>query len=255
MTSKGASVTIYKRFSLLLTAFIIAGSLVPPSAGAQTPQGDNVASEINTKDNSNVFDLSFNIRRVMAGAVDTDNAAVAVSSCSDCRTIAVAIQVVLIFSDPDVVTTDNLALALNVECPSCETMALAYQYVLTTDGPVHFTADGNKAIQDILKQINEIGSNEELALEEIDAQIGALVDQLYAVVDTELVAAGKPATQTETQEAADTATPAPTSPETTESPVPAESTEPSPTTAESPSPAESSVEASPTGEASPATTP
>ena len=244
-------------FRPLIVALAIAVGLsfLPSPAQAQTPQGDNVASEINTKDNSNVFDLSFNIRRVMAGAVDTDNAAAAVSSCSDCRTIAVAIQVVLIFSDPEVVTTDNLALALNIECTTCETMALAYQYVLTTDGPVHFTADGNKAIQDILKQIAEIGSNEELALEEIDAQIGELVDQLYGVVDTELVAAGKPATETETQEASDTATPVPTSPETTESPSPVGSTEPSPATAESPTPVESSVEATPTQEPSPATTP
>ena len=248
--------TICRRLSLLLTAFIAAGSLVAPSAAAQTPQGDNVASEINTKDNSNVFDLSFNIRRVMASAVDIDNAAAAVSSCQDCRTIAVAIQVVLIFSDPEVVTTDNLALALNVECTTCETMALAYQYVLTTDGPVHFTADGNKAIQDILKQIAEIGKNEELSLDEIAAQIDPLVDELYAVVDTELVAAGNPASETEEQEATDTATPAPTSPETVESPIPVEPTaEASPTSAESPTPAESPVEATPTEEASPATTP
>ena len=247
---------IHKRLNLLLLAFLVSGAMVAPSASAQTPQGDNVAAEINTKDNSNVFDLSFNIRRVMAGAVDIDNAAVAVGNCSDCRTIAVAIQIVLIFSDPDVVTTDNLALALNVECTSCETMALAYQYVLTTDGPVHFTGEGNRAIQDILKQIAEIGSNEELALEEIDAQIGALVDQLYGVVDTELVAAGQPATETETQEATDTGTPAPTSPETAESPTPVEPTAgASPTTPESPTPTGSPVEATPTEEASPATTP
>lgn len=247
---------MFRKSVLALAAVVTATALATPAALAQTPQGDNVAAEINTKDNSNVFDLSFNIRRVMAGAVDIDNAAVAVSSCQNCRTIAVAIQVVLIFSDPDVVTTDNLALALNIECSSCETMALAYQYVLTTDGPVRFTAEGNRTIQDILKQIAEIGSNEELALEEIDAQIGALVDQLYAVVDTELVSAGRPTSTTETQEASDTATPAATSPATTESPSPAEPTAATtPEATESPSPVESPAEATPTEEASPATTP
>ena len=245
-----------RKFTLALAAMVAATTFVGPAATAQTPQGDNVAAEINTKDNSNVFDLAFNIRRVMTGAVDIDNAAAAVSSCQDCRTIAVAIQVVLIFSDPDVVTTDNLALALNIDCSSCETMALAYQYVLTTDGPVHFTADGNKAIQDILKQIADIGTNEDLALEEIDAQIGALVDQLYAVVDTELVAAGKPATSIETQEASDTATPAATSPAPAESPSTVEPTTPTtPEATDSPTPVESPVEPTPTEEASPATTP
>jgi hypothetical protein len=225
-----------KRLVLVLSTIALLTPMGAPTALAQTPQGDNVAFEINTKDNSNVFDLSFNIRRVMAGAVDTDNAAVAIGNCTDCRTIAVAIQVVLIFSDPDVVTTDNLAVALNFECTSCETMALAYQYVLTTDGPVHFTADGNKAINNILKQIKKIGSNEELSLEDIAAQIGALVDELFAVVDTELVSAGKPAASAE-EEATDAATSSPSaSPETTESPTPAE---PSPSVDETATPEES----------------
>jgi putative peptide zinc metalloprotease protein len=141
----------------------------------------------------------------------------------------VAIQVVLIFSDPEVVTTDNLALALNTECISCETMALAYQYVLTTNGPVHFTADGNKAINDILKQISEIGANEGSTLEEIAAQIDALVEELYAVVDTELVSASQPPTSEEEQVASQTATPAPTTVETTPAP------ESTPTAEETPS--------------------
>lgn len=230
-----------KRFALVLSTIALVASLGAPGALAQTPQGDNVASEINTKNNSNVFDLSFNIRRVMAGAVDIDNAAVAVGNCTDCRTIAVAIQVVLIFSDPDVVTTDNLALALNLECTSCETMALAYQYVLTTGGPVHFTADGNRAINDILKQIKEIGTNEELSLEEIAAQIGVLVDDLFAIVDTELVAAGQPATSGVKEEATDSATSSPSAPpEVAESPTPTETAaEPSPSVDETATPVKS----------------
>lgn len=249
--------SIWNRFSLLVAAVVVAGSLGAPSALAQTPQGDNVASEINTKDNSNVFDLSFNIRRVMAGAVDIDNAAVAVASCQDCRTIAVAIQIVLIFSDPDVVTTDNLALALNVECSSCETMALAYQYVLTTGGPVYFTAEGNKAITDILNQMREIlRTNQDMSLEEIAAQVDVLVEQLYAIVDTELVAAGAPATATERQEASDTASPTPTPSETAGSPSTTEAT-PTPTTESSPTPTGSPAPpaSTPTEQASPATTP
>lgn len=252
---------IRNKLGLLVAAVVVAGSLGAPSALAQTPQGDNVASEINTKDNSNVFDLSFNIRRVMAGAVDIDNAAVAVASCQDCRTIAVAIQVVLIFSDPDVVTTDNLALALNVECSSCETMALAYQYVLTTGGPVRFTAEGNKGINDILNQMREVlRTNQDMSLEEIAAQIDVLVEELYAIVDTELVAAGAPATAAERQEASDTASPTSTPSETAGSPSPTDAVptpettptaESSPTTTGSPT----SPESTPTEQASPATTP
>ena len=249
---------LVKRLTLLVAVLAtLTAALVPPAL-AQTPQGDNVAVAQNTKDNSTVFDLSFNIRRVMATGVDIDNAAAAVSSCESCRTIAVAIQVVLIFSDPESVTTDNLALALNVECELCETMALAYQYVLTTGGPVHFTPEGNKAINDILKRLAEIEDNaDSMTLEEIAAAVDGLVEELYAVVDTELVAAGKPAATEEGQAASDTASP---DAGTTGTPTPDGTPAASPTATDAPE-ASPTVEgsdsptASPVPEESPATTP
>ncbi len=246
-----------KRFALVLVVVAALLSATVPVAQAQTPGGDNLALAQNTKNNSNVFDLSFNIRRVMAGAVDVDNAAVAVASCESCRTIAIAIQVVLIFSDPDVVTTDNLALALNVECTSCETMALAYQYVLTTDGPVHFTGEGNQAIAEILKEIRQIASDEELTLEEIHAQVDPLVDELYAVVDTQLVAAGPPEEQeAEDLETSTEGTPEPTTSDTTATtPAPVESS-PAPDGSTTPASSESPTAAeSPSSEPTPVTTP
>lgn len=239
-----------RRVACFVLAIATSLALVGPAALAQTPQGDNVALAENTKDNSTIFDLSFNIRRVMAGAVDIDNAAVAVSSCESCRTIALAIQVVMIFSDPDVVTTDNLALALNVECSSCETMALAYQYVLTTGGPVHFTPEGQQAINDILNEIRELSRNsDDMTLEEIHAAVDPLVDELYAVVDNELVAAGQPAASAEESEAVDTVEPEATETPTTmttptETPV-ADETTPDSTTSPSPESTTSPTEASP----------
>lgn len=244
-----------RRFAAFVLAVSAALALVTPVAHGQTPQGDNVALAENTKDNSTIFDLSFNIRRVMADAVDIDNAAVAVASCDSCRTIALAIQIVLIFSDPDVVTTDNLALALNIECTSCETMALAYQYVLTTDGPVHFTPEGQRAINDILKQIRDLSRNsDDMTLEEIHASVDPLVDALYAVVDNELVAAGRPAVATEESEAVDEGE------ETTETPssdvTPTGSPVPETSSTEGSSTASPSPESAPTPtESSPAPTP
>jgi putative peptide zinc metalloprotease protein len=101
---------------------LLAAVLVLALAGAGAAPGhaqDNTAIAINTKDGTDIFKLAFKIVRVNQDIVDQSNAAVAFNSCEECQSIAVAFQVVLIFSDPDVVTSENLALALNYECDAC----------------------------------------------------------------------------------------------------------------------------------------
>jgi putative peptide zinc metalloprotease protein len=250
-----------KKLVFLVLALLVALTLAAPAAFAKEHKasraGDNYAIAENEKDNSNVFDFAFNVRRVMHGDVTNTNAAISYASCDSCRTVAIAIQVVLVASDPEVASPENAAIAVNYECTSCETMALAYQYVLSTDGPVRFTKEANKQIRDLVKQIEEIGSSTELELAEIDAQVSALVDQLYAVIDTGLVPAGKSDEEEsdelegDDEEVVNEETPAPD---------PTSEAEPSPTSEVEPSPTESvesDVETSPepTAEASPDTTP
>ena len=88
------------------------------ASGGGTGEEDNIPIAENTTDDSSVFEFSFSIKRVVADVVDNDNAAIAIASCNRCQTVAIAVQVVLIFSDPSVVTTDNLAFAVNIEVQS-----------------------------------------------------------------------------------------------------------------------------------------
>ena len=202
--------------------------------------GDNLAVAVNTKDDSSVVRFAFAVRRVMNEVVDNTNAAVAVSSCENCRTVAVAIQVVLIVNDPEVVSPTNLALALNLECTSCETLASAYQYVFTTGGQVMFSTEGWRQIVEIRKAVQDLLKDETLEIETLQAELEILTDQLYTVVSDEL----RPAEEVLAEEGAapqETTTPAPAetandaSTETTEtgsSPTPepaATEEEPSPT--------------------------
>lgn len=158
--------------------------------GRGTGQDDNVAFAENTEDDSSVFDFSFSIERVVADVVDNDNAAIAIASCNRCQTVAIAVQVVLIFSNPSTVTTDNLALALNIECTLCQTLASAYQLVVTTGGPVSFTKKGNKAIKDLTRQIGKLGKGD-LSIFDIQTALDSIVGQLFAIVASELVADGE----------------------------------------------------------------
>lgn len=170
---------------LLLSLAVQGLSLVPVHAQ------DSAAVAVNTRDGSSVFRLSFSVKRVMDSNVDADNAAVAYASCTDCRTVAVSIQVVLAMGDVDSVTTDNLAMSLNYECSECETLASAFQYVFGNGEPVRFTADGSRRLADIRRRFQELRRRDELTLQELEAEIKRLADEVAEVVKAELVATGQ----------------------------------------------------------------
>ncbi len=97
----------------------------PPLQAAPALAQDNTAVAVNTKDDSSVFKHAFKISNVMQPVVENQNAAVAYASCSDCRTVAIAIQIVFIAGDADVVSPENVAIAINDGCMACETLAAA----------------------------------------------------------------------------------------------------------------------------------
>ena len=204
--------------ALLLFAFGAAGAT---PAHAQ----DNTAIAINTKDGTDIFKLAFKIARVNQDVVDQSNAAVAFNSCQDCQSIAVAFQIVLIFSDPAVVDSQNLALALNENCDACVAFASAYQWLLTTDGPVRLTAEGNQRIAELRKRLRDLLQSD-LTIDQLQAELDEIRDEVADILATQLVPAGtsgeKQPSNTDTTTTTTTTTTAPsettTTPTTTEQP-------------------------------------
>ena len=219
--------------SSLLAAALLAGVLSPALAQETEqppPEGgsgaDNAVVAINTKDGFDLFKLGFKITRATGEVVDASNGAVAFSSCTECETIAAACQVVLIFSDPSIVTTENIAIAINYQCELCVSLAYAYQGVFTTGGPVHFTAEGNRLLAEIRQDLQELKKTP-LTLEELVAKLKEIADRLEQIIKTELVSAGPPPEVDVALEPTPEEAPSP-------SPSPSPSPEPSP----SPSPTE-----------------
>jgi len=180
---------------LLLAALAASGlalvaSAVAPAV-ARAGGGDNTAVAVNTRDNSSVYRFSFKILRVNKDVVDNGNAAVAVASCTDCRTVAMAIQVLLITDDASVVTPTNLALALNVDCTNCETLADAYQWVSSEGDPVrvHFTPEGNRRLAEIRREGHAL-RHSDLPLLDLQARIEQLAAEVGYVLANDLVQAG-----------------------------------------------------------------
>ena len=229
------SVNRYKRpLVCLVVAAVLGGGLLPASTAVAQ---DSAAVAINTKDGFEIFRLAFKIQRTMKDVVDNANAAAAFSACADCQTVAIAIQAILIFSDPVEVTTQNLALAINYECSGCETLASAYQFVFTTGGPVRFTAEGNRRIAEIRRQLLELRDSD-LSILEIQARVDQLMVELRDVFATELVPAGEAEAEPEPQ-ASPSPSASPTgspSPDVQPSPSPSPTTSPETSPSPSPSP-------------------
>jgi putative peptide zinc metalloprotease protein len=216
-----------------------AGSSEEPTPEV-TDSIDNLALAINTTDDSSLVKFAFDVRRVMNGVVDQTNAAVAVASCENCRTVAVAIQIVIITGEADVITPENAAIALNYQCTSCETLASAYQFVFTTNGKVKFTKKAwremweiKQGVEDLLAQV-EAG---EIDLPTLQAELDVLMDRLGVVIE-DAVERGKKDRHERGDEEEDAVEESPT-PVPTMSAETSASPEPEPTDAE-PSPTPSS---------------
>lgn len=177
-----------RRLVPALLAVVLLGSA---PAAAQ----DSVAVAVNTRDGASVFRLAFHITRVMGDVVDQSNAAVAASSCTECQTVALAFQVVLVMGDAETITPTNLALAYNQDCLSCTTYASATQLVLGTDGVIRFTPEGNRRLAELRERLNRLRT-EELTIEQLNAEVEAVQEELRDILATELLPAGQPTTTT-----------------------------------------------------------
>jgi putative peptide zinc metalloprotease protein len=109
---------------------------------APAAEGDNQALAVNTTDGSVAYDVSFALVWADGDTALQRNEAYAFASCTGCRTVAVAFQVVVLVGSVDVVVPQNISAAVNYACVECVTYALATQLVVSTPGPL---SDGGMA--------------------------------------------------------------------------------------------------------------
>ena len=216
-----------RRLTLLFLVTLLAVGVAWPGAAAAQ---DNTAIAVNTNDGTIVFKVSFKVVRANQDVVDNGNAAVAISSCVDCASIAAAYQIVLVFSDPSVVTPVNLALAENVECQMCVAFAAASQWILGTGGPVHFDAEGNQLLAELKQELRDLSNQDDLTLAELQAGLDEIGAGIVDVLGNHLVPSGTSApnddgtaspgtTTTTTTEPTDTTAPTDTGATTTTEPT------------------------------------
>lgn len=99
---------------------------LPDAPGLDT----NQSLAVNDQDGSVVYDIAVSLLTIQDRASIPTNEAYGLASCTDCSTLSVAFQVVLLVGETAVAPV-NTAVAANADCVRCTTFALARQLVLT----------------------------------------------------------------------------------------------------------------------------
>jgi hypothetical protein len=176
-----------------LTA-LTAALVLSLSAGAYAAEGTGPDNVVNVETTgANVTDAQSKLK---VGSYDGDNlqsenvASAYSHDCTDCRTIAVAVQAVFVTGNPSTAEPKNVAVALNERCTRCTTFAYAYQYVVSTDGRVRLNDETRADIRRLRREIDDVAESD-LAPPDMDARLQALTDEFKTEIDQGLAAAGE----------------------------------------------------------------
>jgi putative peptide zinc metalloprotease protein len=186
-------------------------------AGGNIP--DNVAGAVNTGDGKTVYAISLKIVQTDAATMDATNAAVAVASCTDCQTVAIALEGVLVIGSPTTFDPTNLALAINSGCTNCQTLAAAYQEVVQNDTRVRISGSGRQQIAAVRKDLESL-RNSGLDIFAVQQRVNEDAAKFLAVLQNDVYPIGRPrladgGASTTTTSTAPTANPAPDTTSTT----------------------------------------
>jgi putative peptide zinc metalloprotease protein len=162
----------------------------PPDA---PEEGDNQVVAVNTTDGSTQYKVAVALVWVTdGGPVEQRNEAWALASCTNCTTVAVAFQVVLVVGYAQVVTPINAAVAVNYACDACHTAAVALQLVATLNRePSAATMTTLNELWDDLEERSEDFDQRPLSevLEELTTTQAAVLEVLAGDEGTEVDAA------------------------------------------------------------------
>jgi len=160
-------------------------------AGAQTAGGaNNIVIVQNTTDGGTVSRSGLMVSFNPGDTVANNNIAIATSTdCEGCRTVSVAMQVVVVESYPSDFRPANVASAANGGCNSCDTEAFAFQHSVQPGVMVHLSAEGRQAIANLRSEVANLAATN-LPFFEMKTQLEALFAELVAIVNDEMQASG-----------------------------------------------------------------
>jgi putative peptide zinc metalloprotease protein len=171
---------------------------------------DNQALAVNTADGSTLYEVAFALVWVTGETVDNRNEAYALASCRDCRTVAVAFQVLLVLGQANFVAPQNIAVALNYACVRCVTYALASQLVVTV--PHGLSENAAAELAGVWAQLDEFGrSIDGVPVQRLQAELETFKSRILEIVQRDIAVAVsvEPSQRPASEPGSNTAPPAP----------------------------------------------
>lgn len=169
---------------LVAAAALVAGA--PTAAGEEAGGANNVVLATTTADGSSLERSALQVSLIGGPTVASSNIAAAKSyACTGCRSVAVAVQAVVVTGDASVVVPKNAAVATNDGCNSCASYAFAYQYVVSVRGPAYLDPSAQAEITALRAEIADVAASG-LPPDEMKARLDALNDEFEATIDAAL---------------------------------------------------------------------
>jgi putative peptide zinc metalloprotease protein len=144
---------------------------------------NNVVRLVNRRDDRLRVRGNVQLNRIRREDADPGNLGMAISSCTDCQTFVVALQLNLISQDARVIAPENAAIALNVECTRCYTVARAIQYTFQVDDPTDVPQDVRRLINDMDRELRRIHSDRDTTVVDAESRINVVIAQFADVAE------------------------------------------------------------------------
>ena len=141
-----------------------------PAAGG----GNNIVQVINHADGHFRMDGKVKVNQIPGPNAGPKNVAFAYSSCADCQTMAVALEINLISTNARNIQPLNEAVAVNYRCTRCVTYARAIQYDIQVDDPNQVRSDVRDLTRQMDAALKHIKSSHETFLQAL-AEVNTVV--------------------------------------------------------------------------------
>ena len=145
--------------------------------GFWSGQGRNIAFVLNRSDGKMRFRSRVRLVHIKGDRAEPVNAAFAYSSCTDCQSFAVALEIALISPNASVVAPQNRARAINYECTRCVTVARALQYVYAIEDPDQVPDNVRRLMNEMERELREIGRDRSLSPGQANERVNAVIAQ------------------------------------------------------------------------------
>jgi putative peptide zinc metalloprotease protein len=157
-------------------AVAASSSALPQGGGG----GKNIVRVVNRQDGNLKIDGKVQLNRIPESNAAPVDLASAYSSCANCQTLAVALQINLISKSATYVHPQNAAVAVNYQCTNCHTIAYAWQYNLSVDDPTAVPSDVNRMMAQWRAELANIKTHS-ASLSEAINRMNAVIAQFQSL--------------------------------------------------------------------------